>query len=45
MLGDLDANFRTATAELEYKNEKPFKAVFAIMYAAIVAIDESGGTE
>src|SRR5450631_566234 len=44
-LGVLDAELRTATAKLERKNDKPFEAFFAIMYAAIVAIDESGGTE
>jgi hypothetical protein len=44
-LGVLDAELRTDTAKFERKNDKPIEAFFSIMYAAIVAIDESGGTE
>src|ERR1700732_4561804 len=45
MLGDLDAELRTGIDKVERKNNKLFDAVFAVVYTAIAAIEDSGETE
>lgn len=45
MLSDLDAEVRTGIDKVERKHNKLFEAAFAMMYMAIVAIEESGGRE
>ena len=43
MLSDLDADVRMGIDKLERKHNKFFEAAFSVVYAAIVAIDDSGG--